>query len=121
MLDSNPGADIVFQFLDPETNILCQFLDLKTDPQFQFWIQKLVFLCGPMDGHLMSAQPLQGTLSISMVTHVCLAHDLSKYTVPSSFLRNAVPRKVLGMLVVSAPPTKVVGMQAVYHSIQIQK
>ena len=44
-------------------------------------------------------------------------HDLSKYTVHTSFLGIAVPAKVVGMLVVSALPTKVVGMQA---SNQIQ-
>ena len=38
-----------------------------------------------------------------------MRHDLSKYTVPT---------KVMGMLVVSALPTKVVGMQA---SNQIQE
>ena len=35
-------------------------------------------------------------------------HDLSKYTVPTSFVGIAVPTKVVGMLVVSALPTKVV-------------
>ena len=45
-------------------------------------------------------------------------HDLSKYTVPTSFVGIAVPTKVVGMLVVLAIPTKVVGMQA---SNQIQE
>ena len=45
-------------------------------------------------------------------------HDLSKYTVPTSFVGIAVPTKVVGMLVVLALPTKVVGMQA---SNQIQE
>ena len=31
---------------------------------------------------------------------VVLAHDLSKYTVPTSFLGMALPTKVVGMLVV---------------------
>ena len=48
-------------------------------------------------------------------------HDLSKYTVPTSFVRMAVPTKVMGMLLISAFPTKVVGMQAVYQSSQIQE
>ena len=37
-------------------------------------------------------------------------HDLSKYTVPTSFVGIAVPTKVVGMLVVLALPTKVVGI-----------
>ena len=45
-------------------------------------------------------------------------HDLSKYTVPTSFVGITVPTKVVGMLVVLALPTKVVGMQA---SNQIQE
>ena len=45
-------------------------------------------------------------------------HDLSKYTVPTSFVGTAVPTKVVGMLLVSALPTKVVGMQV---SKQIQE
>ena len=45
-------------------------------------------------------------------------HDLSKYTVPTSFVGIAVPTKVVGMLVVLALPSKVVGMQA---SNQIQE
>ena len=32
-------------------------------------------------------------------------HDLSKYTVPTSFVGTSVPEKVVGMLVVSALPT----------------
>ena len=40
-------------------------------------------------------------------------HDLSKYTVPTSFVGITVPKKVVGMLVVSALPTKVVGMLVV--------
>ena len=39
-------------------------------------------------------------------------HDLSKYNVPTSFMGIAVPTKVAGMLLVSALPTKLVGMQA---------
>ena len=39
-------------------------------------------------------------------------HNLSKYTIPTSFAGIAVPTKVVGMLVVLALPTKVVGMQA---------
>ena len=46
--------------------------------------------------------------------HPSERHDLSKYTIPSSFVGIAVPTKVEGMLVVSAVPTKVVGMQADY-------
>ena len=45
-------------------------------------------------------------------------HDLSKYTVSTSFVGIAVPTKVVGMLVALALPTKVVGMQA---SNQIQE
>ena len=37
--------------------------------------------------------------------------DLSKYTVSTSFVGIAVPRKVIGMLGVSAPPMRVVGIQ----------
>ena len=48
----------------------------------------------------------------------CKPHDLSKYTVPTSFVGIAVPTKVVGMLVALALPTKVVGMQA---SNQIQE
>ena len=40
-------------------------------------------------------------------------HDLSKYTVPTSFVGIAVPTKVVGMLVVLALPTKVLGMLVV--------
>ena len=50
--------------------------------------------------------------------HLVKMHDLSKYTVPTSFVGIAVPTKVVGMLVVLALPTKVVGMQA---SNQIQE
>ena len=51
-------------------------------------------------------------------------HDLSKYTVPTSFVEIAVPTKVCGNaggVVVSVLPSKVVGMQAVYESSQIQE
>ena len=57
-------------------------------------------------------------------------HDLSKYTVPTSFVGIVIPIKVVGTLVVLALPTKVVGivipikvvgMQAVYQSSQIQE
>ena len=41
-----------------------------------------------------------------------IMHDLSNYTVPTSFVGIAVPTKVVGMLVISALPTKDVGMQA---------
>ena len=50
-----------------------------------------------------------------------IRHDLSKYTVPTSFVGIAVPTKVagiwvltkvVGMLLVLALPTKVMGMQA---------
>ena len=51
-------------------------------------------------------------------TDLEIMHDLSKYTVPTSFVGIAVPPKVVGMLVVLALPTKVVGMQA---SNQIQE
>ena len=64
----------------------------------------------------------------------CHMHDLSKYTVPSSFVGMCLPTTVVGMLVVSALPTKVVGMlmlsallkkvlgmQAVYQGMQIQE
>ena len=49
------------------------------------------------------------------------SHDLSKYTVPTSFVEIAVPIKVVGMLVLSALPTKVVGVHAVYQIRQIQE
>ena len=39
-------------------------------------------------------------------------HDLSKYTIPTSFAGMAVPTKIVGMLVVSALPKNVAGMQA---------
>ena len=42
----------------------------------------------------------------------CKSYDLSKYTVPTSFVGIAVPTKVVGMLMVSALPTKVVRMQS---------
>ena len=45
-------------------------------------------------------------------------HDLSKYTVPTSFVGIAVPTKVVGMQVVSALPTKVVGIQATIYKNQ---
>ena len=48
-------------------------------------------------------------------------HDLSKYTVPTSFVGIVVPTKVVGMLVLSSLLTKVVGMQAVYQSSQLQQ
>ena len=48
-------------------------------------------------------------------------HDLSKYTVPTSFVGIAVPTKVAGMLVVTALPTKVVGMKAVNQISKIQE
>ena len=48
-------------------------------------------------------------------------HDLSKYTVPTSFegmlVVSDLPTKVVGILVVSDLPTKLVGMQT---SKQIQ-
>ena len=53
-----------------------------------------------------------------MVAVALCMHDLSKYTVPTSFVGIAVPTKFVGMLVVLALPTKVVGMQA---SNQIQE
>ena len=55
-------------------------------------------------------QILYDTVSQTMVIGV---HDLSKYTVPTSFVGIAVPTKVLGMLVVSALLPKLVGMQAI--------
>ena len=48
-------------------------------------------------------------------------HNVSKYTVPTSFVGIAVTTKAMGMLVVSALPTKVVVMLVVYQSIQIQE
>ena len=45
--------------------------------------------------------------------------DLSKYTVPTSFVGITVPTKVMGMPVVSAIPTKVVRMQAVYQGSRL--
>ena len=45
-------------------------------------------------------------------------HDLSKYTVPTSFVGIALSTKVVGMLMVLVLPTKVVRMQA---SNQIQE
>ena len=50
-----------------------------------------------------------------------IRHDLSKYTVPTSFVGIVVPTKVMGMLVVSTLPTKVLGMQAVYQNSQIHE
>ena len=47
---------------------------------------------------------------------VCNWHDLSKYLVPTSFVGIAVPTKV----VVSTLFTKVVGMNAVHQSNEIQ-
>ena len=54
---------------------------------------------------------------VLLETVLCM-HDLSKYTVPKSFVGIAVPTKVVRMLVVLAIPTKVVGMQV---SNQIQE
>ena len=48
-------------------------------------------------------------------------HDLSKYIVPTSFVGIADQAKVVGMLVLSALTTKVVGMHAVYQSNQIKE
>ena len=42
--------------------------------------------------------------------------DLSKYTVPISFVGITIPTKVVGMLVASALPTKVVEMNYVNFS-----
>ena len=47
--------------------------------------------------------------------------DLSKYTVPTSFVGITVPTKVVGMLVTSALPTKLVGMNYVIFSIHLKK
>ena len=38
-------------------------------------------------------------------------HDLSKYIVPTIFVRITAPAKVVGILVVTALPTEVVGIQ----------
>ena len=62
-----------------------------------------------------------GTQAQHLTLSLLCVHDLSKYTVPTSFVEIAVPTKVMGMLVVSALPTKVVGMQAVYQSSHIQE
>ena len=43
--------------------------------------------------------------------------DLSKYTVPKSFVGMAVPTKIVGMIIVSALPTRVVGMKYVFYNI----
>ena len=48
-------------------------------------------------------------------------HDLSKHTVPTSFVGIAVPTKVVGMLVLSALPKKVLGILTDYQSHQIQE
>ena len=48
-------------------------------------------------------------------------HNLSKYTIPTSFVGIVIPTKVVGTLVESALPTKVVGMQVVYQISQIQE
>ena len=50
-----------------------------------------------------------------------LWQDLSKYTVPTSFVGMSLPRTDVGMLVVSALPTKVVGMMYVIFSIKYKK
>ena len=42
-----------------------------------------------------------------------LGQDLSKYTVPTSFVGMSVPTTVVGLVVVSVLPTKVVGMRHV--------
>ena len=52
---------------------------------------------------------------------VKIPQDLSKYTVPTSFVGMSVPTTVVGMLVVSALPTKVVGMLYVIFSIKDKK
>ena len=45
---------------------------------------------------------------------------MSNYTVPTNFVGIAVLTKLVGVLVVSTLPKKVVGMHAVYQSIQTQ-
>ena len=40
----------------------------------------------------------------------CAWHDLSKYTVPTSFVGIGDPTKLVGMLVLSALPSKVLGI-----------
>ena len=60
-------------------------------------------------------------LSLAKENMNCQMQDLSKYTVPTSFVGITVPTKVIGMLVVSAIPTKVGGMQSVYKSSQIHE
>ena len=52
---------------------------------------------------------------------VFIMHNLSKYTIPTSFVGIVIPTKVVGTLVESALPTKVVGMQVVYQISQIQE
>ena len=44
--------------------------------------------------------------------------DLSKYTIPTSFVGMCLPTAVVGMLVVSALPLKVVGVMYVIFSIK---
>ena len=42
--------------------------------------------------------------------------DLSKYTIPKSFVGISIPTNVVGLLVASAIPTRVVGMKYVIFS-----
>ena len=61
-------------------------------------------------------------VSIAVQVHTLLAvtgtsAPLSKYTIPTSFVRRCLHTTVVGMLVVSALPTKVVGMMYVNFSI----
>ena len=51
----------------------------------------------------------------------CIMQDLSKYTVPKSFVGIAVPIKVMGMLVVAALATKFVGVNHVICSTKYKK
>ena len=55
------------------------------------------------------------------VFNTFITHELSKYIVPTSIVGIAIPTTVVGILVVSSLPTKVVGMKAVLQTSQIQE
>ena len=85
-----------------------------TRSEIQYEVRKTIsFADKEIVGALQEFEKLEETVNAHAITH-----DLSKYTVPTSFVGIAVPTKVVGIMVVLALPTKVVGMQA---SNQIQE
>ena len=97
------GFTVIMMLISPLTTIASRIL-MVSKPKFVFGFLNLY--------NLTSYQTRFNNPNIPNQTYQTKLHDLSKYTVPTSFVGIAVPTKVVGMLLVLALPTKVMGMQA---------